>query len=309
MKIKPKSKTTQTSKIKVSLTILIVLFILAWIIASVISLFTEEQAFANVALIPINGVIMPDDSGDMFSSSSVSASWLVTQIDAANKDERIKAVIFQINSNGGAAVASEEVVLAINRLNKTSVALIRDVGASGAYWIAAATDTIFSSSISIVGSVGVLSSGLEFSGLLDDYNVTHNRLVAGEFKDMGSPLKEMTYQEERILQSKIDKIHEHFLNSVAELRSLNESVKEEISSAMIYIGSEGLELGLVDYIGTKIDVVNFLEKKLNISVSIKEYHQQESFFNALSKLTNQKSFSLEAASQNFALEQSPKVFT
>jgi len=285
-------------KVKTTIIILVSIFLASWIIGGILSAFSNVDSYGNVALIPITGTIMTGNDG--FSSGS-SSTWVVNQIDKANNDPSIKAVIFEINSGGGGAVASEEIALAIQRLSKPSVAWVREIAASGAYWAAASTDKIYSSRISIIGSVGVFSSGIDVSGFMNDHNITYNRIVAGKYKDIGIPLKEMTPKEEQILQSNIDQIHEYFLDEIARLRNLDNNTREEISSAKIYIGQEALDLGLVDEIGTKIDVINYLSKDLNTSITVKEYAQKESFLETISKL----SFPMK----NFLLDNNLKVFT
>ena len=133
-------------------------------------------------------------------------------IKAAEKDPSVRAIIFDINSPGGSAVASEEIAHAIKESTKYKVAVIRDLGASGAYWIASSSDVIFASRMSLTGSIGVISSFIQFEGLMDKYGISYERLVAGERKDIGSPFREMTDEERILFQKKINTIHEYFIN-------------------------------------------------------------------------------------------------
>jgi len=286
-----KQKAKSNNKIKITVIILVVLFLISWFISTVISSFSEEISYGNVALIPVKGMIT-SDGVDFFSLATTSSARTVGKIEKAAEDDSIKAILFEINSPGGGAVSSEEIVTAIEELNKTTVAWIRETGASGAYWVAAATDYIFASKMSIVGGVGVLSSTLEFSKFLEDHNVTYNRLVAGEYKDITSPLKEMTDEEKQLLQAKIDLIHEYFLQEIVNLRNLEEDVEKEIDSGIFYIGLEALDLGLIDEIGTKRDVIKYLEEKLNTTVTIKSYEEKKSFFEILSSIMSEQSFHL-----------------
>lgn len=302
-------KTPNKQKWKTMIIIIGVLFFISWFLAAVISAFSgEEKTFGNVALIPIKGTITTG-SEDFFSGYTTSSSRIVDKIEQAENDNSIKAVIFEIDSGGGGPVASEEIARAIERLNKTTVAWIREMGASGAYWAAASTDRIFASKVSIVGSIGVLSSGLEFSRFLEEHNITHIRLVGGEYKDIGSPLKEMTYSEKQLLQKKIDLTHEYFLNDVARLRNLNESTKEEVGTAMIYIGMEAINFGLVDEIGSKADVVFYLEKKLNTTVNVKSYADKKSFLDVLEKLVSAQGFQMGRGMANFLNEKNNLMST
>src|SRR5690606_28986456 len=105
---------------------------------------------------------------------------------------------------------------------KPSVSVIRDVGASGAYWVASATDYIVSDELSLTGSVGVLGGFFDIHGLLERYNITYERFTGGEYKDFGSPFREMSEEERVIMQSKIDMMHDFFLEDVKNLRNLSQ---------------------------------------------------------------------------------------
>ncbi|MAG38723.1 signal peptide peptidase SppA [Candidatus Woesearchaeota archaeon] len=279
--------------LKKTIIILTSLFFISWLIATIISSFSQTSNYGNVALIPIKGMITSDGE-NIFSTATTSASSIVEKLDQIKKDKAINAVIFEINSPGGGPVASEEIAKAIEELNKTTVAWVREVAASGAYWVAAGTDKIFASRISILGSVGVLSSNLGFSEFLEEHNVSYNRLVAGEYKDLASPLKKMSEEEKNLLQEKIDLIHEYFLNEIIRLRNIDEILRKEIGSAMIYTGMESLELGLIDEIGTKKDVVEYLEEELNTTITIKSYEDKKSFLELLSGLFSSREFQIKS---------------
>ncbi|MBU0629118.1 MAG: signal peptide peptidase SppA [Nanoarchaeota archaeon] len=281
-----KRKSKWSSVIKV----LIILFILSFIVSWMISLFIDDDfKQGNVAIIPIDGVIMPGNS-NMFGQDIVSSKEIVSFIEEADKNLMIKAIVFEINSPGGAAVSTEEIVSAIQKVNKTTVAYIREVGASGGYWIAASTDYIFASRMSITGSVGVIASYLEFSGLLDDYNVTYQRLVAGKYKDIGSPLKQMSWDEESILQKEIDLIHEYFIEDISKSRNLSEREIKEIETARIFLGIEAKEIGLIDEFGGKDEALSYVEQRLNITAEPTEYARERTFMDLLSGLMSKNSF-------------------
>ena len=163
----------------------------------------------------------------------------------------IKAILFEINSPGGTAVASEEIVNAVKKSKKYKVAWIRDQGASGAYWIASAADKIVASPLSITGSIGVLGSYLEFSGLLTRYNITYERMVGGKYKDLGTPYRELTDEERILFQRSIDELHDYFMQDVAKNRDIPENKIREIATGMFYTGKQAKELNLVDVLGGK----------------------------------------------------------
>ena len=141
------------------------LMIAGFVAVGIISLFSGVDVNSlegNVAMIPIEGVIVGTDSSGMFFDDSVSSQDTIELIEKADRNPNIRAIILQINSPGGSAVASEEIANAVKKVNKTTVAWIRESGASGAYWIASSSDYIVANRVSITGSIGVIASYLEF---------------------------------------------------------------------------------------------------------------------------------------------------
>jgi protease-4 len=283
----------QTNKWGVVITVLIALGLLSFLLAGIIKLFVGVDSISssgNVALIPIKGMIVPDGDVSAFGSSVASSTKIVKSIERAAKNPSIKAVIFEINSGGGTPVASDEIASAIKLLNKTTVAWIREVGASGAYWIASACDIIVANRMSITGSFGVRGSYLEFSGLLHDYNITYQRLVGGKYKDMGSPFRRMTEEEEDILQGLLDTTHDYFIEEIAANRNLPKKRVRSLAEGQIFLGSQAKEFGLVDYLGGKQEVIELIENKLNITTNIVEYKEKKTLFGLLSQVLNEQSF-------------------
>ncbi|MEM4397999.1 MAG: RDD family protein, partial [Candidatus Woesearchaeota archaeon] len=142
---------------------------------------TDISYGKNVAIIPLYGVISVSE-GDMFSSDIISSDAVIKKIEKAENNKEIKAIIFDINSPGGSPVATDEIsqkIKSLKQKNITTIAVIREYGASGAYWIASSTDYIFANRMSLVGSIGVIGSYLDFSGFLNRYNITYQRYVSG----------------------------------------------------------------------------------------------------------------------------------
>ncbi|MDO8741111.1 MAG: signal peptide peptidase SppA [Candidatus Woesearchaeota archaeon] len=244
----------------------------------------------NAAVIPIKGIIMADESYSSFGNIVASSTKVIENIDKADNNPNVKAIIFDINSPGGSAVASDEIAARISKLNKTTVAVIREEGASGAYWIASATDYIIANRMSITGSVGVIGSYLDISGFLDRYNITYQRLVAGSEKDIGSPLKNLTAEERGIMQEKLDKIHQIFIDEVAQNRLLTDEEIDEISTGVFFLGIEALDLGLVDELGDIDSAKQYLANTLNITISAFGYTEKKSFIDLLAEAFSQQSF-------------------
>lgn len=143
------------SKWKVVLKTIIWLTILSFFLSIFISLFMNdgfENLDGNVAIIKISGPIIAQGDSDFLFTEVTSSDEIRKLIRRANKNDKIKAIIFEINSPGGSAVASDEIANEVKKVNKTKVAWIREIGTSGAYWIASASDHIIANRMSITGS-------------------------------------------------------------------------------------------------------------------------------------------------------------
>jgi len=276
--------------------IVIVLLIISMFLAGLITLFIGGAETGpiggSVAIIPVKGAIVADSAGGIFGIQEAVSTDIVEMIEKADKNQLIQAIVFEINSPGGSAVASEEIVNAISKTEKPTVAWVREVGASGGYWVASAADHIVASRMSIVGSIGVVSSYLEFEGLMEKYGVKYRRLVAGEYKDIGSPFKEMTNEENKLLQKRLDEMHYYFIDSIVKNRNLADNEKQEISKASIYTGTEALQLGLIDEIGSLDEVTAYLERERNIKAEYTEYVKKRTFLESLGQVFSSFSFNV-----------------
>ncbi len=262
------------------------------LIASVFFISGNENLGYNTAVIPIQGEITTDGGSSIFNDYASSTD-LVQEIEKAKNDPNVKAIIFEINSPGGSPVATDEISEEIKSLkadNITTVAWIREEGASGAYWIASSTNHIVADRMSIVGSIGVYGSYLEYSGLLKDYNVTYERLVSGEYKDTGTPYRPLSSAEEALLQDKLDKLHGYFIEAVAENRNMSVDSVTKLATGEIFLGSEAKDNGLIDELGGKTEAQKYIESKLNITVTSKDFTQKKSFIESLMQAMNKNSF-------------------
>lgn len=281
-------------KKRISIGLIILIVILALIVlgfvSCTVSLFVDVVPSGNVALIPIEGQLVAG-SADGILSSGVSSKDIVNLVEKADKNPSVKAIILEINSPGGSVIATKEIGDAVKRAHKPTYSLIREVGASGGYWIASATDKIIADELSVTGSIGVLSSYVEFAGLLERYNMTYQRLVSGKYKDMGSPFKEMTTDERELLMQKILKIHEYFIKEVAANRKLDVEHVRKLATGEFYLGSEALELGLIDALGNKQTVIEIIKKELNMTeVEIAEYRKTKTLKDIFSEVFSEQFF-------------------
>ncbi|MAF36105.1 signal peptide peptidase SppA [archaeon] len=218
---------------------------------------TGSASQDKIAVIPITGPITISTLPSPLSiaSSTSFSGGIIAHIDNADRDNSVKAIIFEINSPGGTVVASKEIADRITKLNKPTVALVREAATSGAYWVASAADVIVADPLSVTGSLGVTGSYVEFSGLLDEYDVDYVQLTTGEFKDTGTPFRDLTSREREIMETKLDIIHEYFITDVARKRKITDENIRKLDSGIFYLGLEAEKLGLVDMLGDKDSAV------------------------------------------------------
>ena len=268
-----------------------------WLLSyGIANIFFGEQSFENadgeIAVIPVQGMITLN-GGSSLLSSSTSAVSIVEKIETASANDNVKGIVLDINSPGGTVMGSKRIADSLKEVEKPVVAVISEYGTSGAYWVASQSDVIVADELSIVGSIGVIGSYLEFGGLFDDYNVTYQRLVTGEFKDISSPYKELTSEEEDLILERLQGIHDFFVADVAAGRGIAVSEIDAVADGLFYLGMDSVSLGLVDELGDRDDAIALVEEMAGITDgSVEEYVEEKSFFDTLQEYTSSSFFSM-----------------
>jgi len=200
----------------------------------------------KIALVKIEGMLITSDS-------------IVDEINNYADDSSVKAILIRIDSPGGGVVASQEIFNAVlnakKRGKKKVVISMGSVAASGGYYIAAAGDRIVANPGTLTGSIGVKMEFANLEKLLEKIGVRGMVVKAGEYKDMGSPFREMTEPEKRLLQAVIDDVHSQFIEAVAKGRNLPEADVKAIADGRIFTGRQALNLKLVDQLGDLDDSI------------------------------------------------------
>lgn len=212
-----------------------------------------DQDSGEAAIIQLSGTISPESSGG-FSQSGITPD-SVRDINEKALQSDPDAIIYEINSGGGAVVASKEVMREIKSVDKPTVCRFRDISASGGYLIGLGCDRIVADSASLTGSIGVRSSYLQFSGLLERYNVKYINISSGKYKEVGSPYSNITDEEKEILANKTRKIHEEFVEIVDSERNITPENIETVRTGEPFLGERAKKLGLVDEIGGRDSAV------------------------------------------------------
>ena len=288
--MKPEITQPKTSPWKVFLWVIGILFVISVFASLIASASFDTAEFGNVAVIPITGEIVSEGDSGSIGSGFTSASDTIAMIHKADDNPTIKVILLSINSPGGAPVASSDIAEAVKHANKTTIAVIKDVGASGAYWVASGADVVYAHPLSITGSVGVYGSYIQYSGLMEKYGVSYERIVSGKYKDTGSPYKNVTDDEREVMQRMTDAMHEQFLTAVAHNRNLSAEQLKAISDANVYLGADALKLGLVDKLGSQEDALHYIEQTFNITAQPVQYRKERSLLDMLTSAMAQQSF-------------------
>jgi len=230
----------------------------------------------NVAEVSVTGPITRDSGGSSPLSAApmgVGAERIVEQIERADADADVDALLVRLNTPGGEIVPSEDIKLAAERFDGPTVAYATDTCASGGYEIASGCDEIWAREGSIVGSIGVVGSRVTAAELADRLGLEYEQLTAGEYKDAGAPWKELEDHEREYLQGIIDSYYDRFVESVASRRDLDRAEVAD-TEARVYLGSDAKDLGLVDETGTRRDVEDRLEALLDQPPTVEEFEPQ-----------------------------------
>lgn len=232
----------------------------------------------HTALIDVQGVIADKESA--------SAENITTALRDAFGDEKTKGVILRINSPGGSPVQSGYVYDEIRRLraekpNIKVYAVITDLGASGAYYIASAADQIYADKASLVGSIGVTAAGFGFVGAMEKLGVDRRTYTSGEHKAFLDPFQPQKADETQFWQSVLDTTHRQFIASVKQGRGdrLKDKDHPEMFSGLVWTGEQAVALGLVDGLGS----ASYVAREVIKEKDIVEYTVEESPFDRFSK--------------------------
>lgn len=232
-----------------------------FVLVGLVFIFAGTTSFGMdkcVGVIEINGEITTQSMpSSLFAEGIPGSEDIAQEIKSLKHRDEIGALVIVMNSPGGSVVGSREIYDSIKEMNKTSVAYFREVAASGGYYISTATDYIVSDPDALTGSIGVIMTTVEMSGLFEKIGVNITNIVSGKHKDIGSPDKPMTEEEYAILYSLIEDTYSDFKSKVIEGRKgkLDMTQFENITDGRVLSGRQAKEVGLVDLLGTKEDAI------------------------------------------------------
>lgn len=206
----------------------------------------DESVFTSgntVAVIDINGTIQYD-------GSTCSPEGLKQQLDKAEENSDIKAVVLRVDSGGGVATAGEEMSNYVKDFSKPIVVSTASLNASAAYEISSQTDYIFAAKTSSVGAIGTAMSVMDLSGLYGMLGINVENITSSESKDSSYGDRPLTEEERAYYQDIVNQINGTFLEVVAEGRDMSIEEVRALATGLPFTGMTGVENGLVDEIGT-----------------------------------------------------------
>ena len=236
---------------------------------AIMAVMTDGGGFSaggdRIAMVPIEGVI--DDE----MSKTVNR-----HLKQYGEDSRVKAIILRIDSPGGGVSASQEIYREVKRVRdekkKKVVVSMASVAASGGYYIACPADKIFANPGTVTGSIGVIAEWFNYKGLAEWAKLKPVVFKSGEFKDTGSPTRELTEADKKYFQGMIDELYGQFVGAVTEGRQgkgeagveLTRERVIQLADGRVYTGEAAMKNGLVDEIGNYEDAVKATAKLVNI---------------------------------------------
>lgn len=232
----------------------------------------DEKSGDKILLLPIQGIITSAIDDSRFGPGTCIAERIQEQLRLAAKDKKIKAIILEIDSPGGGVTASDIIYQSIKSFKQSHpdipiIALMKDTAASGAYYIAMATDHVMAHPTTITGSIGVISVFIILEDLLGKIGVQTVVIKSGQAKDVGSPFRKMTDEEKEYLQKIIDEMYQRFLGIVVEGRKdvLDRDKIKALADGRIMTGQEAHAQKLVDEIGYLDDAIKKVKGLANLT--------------------------------------------
>lgn len=231
----------------------------------------EEAGTSNQKIVKlvVEGTIVDDGTSGLFSSGGYNHESFMKQLAAIKADPQVKGILLEINSPGGSVYETAEITRALKDIQKDKkipiYATMESQAASGGYYIAASSDKIFATEDTMTGSIGVIMSSMNYSGLMEKLGIADSTIKSGALKDIGSSSRPQTEKDKEVLQAFVDSMYGRFVKVVAEGRKMNETDVRKLADGRIYDGAQAVDNGLVDEIGYPDQALQALKKDKKLS--------------------------------------------
>jgi len=244
---------------------------------------------ANLVQIKLEGVIMD-------------ASIVVKQLEEARTNDKIKGVLLVVNSPGGAVPPSIEIMHAVKRLKeeKPIIAYAAGTIASGSYYASIYADEIYANPGSMVGSIGVIMQGMNYTELAQKIGISAQTVKAGKFKEVGTASREWEDYEKAELEKVVNDTYDMFVHDVAIARKLDPANRTAFADAHIFTASQAKEVGLIDKIGVGFDAENAIVELSGVSEA--HWQQEDKMDSFMRQLSGETASYLGAYFSNLTLK-------
>jgi protease-4 len=229
-----------------------------------------EGAKDKLLLVPINGFIGDQTSRGLpfLGGREDTVTRIRATLRKASQDPKVRGIVLLIDSAGGSVTASDRVYHLIREFKRKSgipvMAMVGDMGASGAYYVSVAADEVWVHPTSVVGSIGVVIFNVGVTGLMQKIGVEDRSLASGPEKEMGSPLKPMTDKDKSLFQGLISDLYAQFFDIVSRNRQIAPDVLKPLADGRIYTARQALKDHLVDRIGYRDDLIHHLKRLMHV---------------------------------------------
>jgi protease-4 len=232
----------------------------------------EGKGEPKILLLDLDGVISFEEEVDELKLTTMPSkvAFFREALRKAEEDPRIAGVIVRINSPGGTVTASDTIyheIMSFRKKKKIPVnAYIMELGTSGGYYVASASDRIIASPTAVTGSIGVIAMRFNMEGLFSKIGVSEETYKSGPKKDFWSPFRPSTAEEQKMLQDMIDKLYARFVGVVYANRQklLTEQEVKALADGRILTAGEAFETRLIDQVSYLDEAIDSMKKALNI---------------------------------------------
>lgn len=237
----------------------------------------------KAARIAVHGVIMRTAQSGVFSTPVNMVDSILAQIRNAQADEKVKAIILDVDSPGGGVTASDEIYKVLQNFreseeNRIVVVFMRDLAASGGYYVSMAGNWLIAQPTTVLGSIGVIMQSINVKGLSEKIGITDVTIKSGANKDLLNPFSEVDPAQRALMQEMIDAMYEHFLGIVADNRPIPPDQLRPLADGRIFVADQAQKLDLIDQIGYWDDVMTKTAELLGEeTIKVVRYEQPVDF--------------------------------
>ena len=249
---------------------------------AVLGAFAVNSKISGAIASPQGNIGVVEVTGPILSSRKI-----IEDLKEFMDDDAIEAIILRVDSPGGGIGPSQEIYreLMKTREAKTVIASMGSVAASGGYYIACATQGIVANAGTITGSIGVIMEYANIEQIAKKIGISPVVIKSGEYKDMGSPMRELKDTEKQLFQNLVDELHAQFVSDAADARNMETDVMAKLADGRVYTGQTAMKLKLIDRIGNMDDAVQWAGQMAGIEGELTLVYPKEDKITLFRKLT------------------------